>query len=256
LGAVIGLVLVLITTKLGIFIPKTEDDLTQGTKVSSLPLAKVLFPYLLLIILLVVGKFTLGSSGIPIPIIIKHTFAYFNPGFAFIISGTIAAIFFKISGKVFMTFVKSALKKSWEPFLVIAFMSGIAQIMVNSVQNPLTLPSMIDFLAVNLKNTFLPLWAPVIGAFGSFITGSATVSNLMFGNFLAAAAKELSFSVDKILALALVGGAAGNMIALADILTAETVVGLKNEEKKVLKGVIIPCLIYVGLVGVLGLFIS
>jgi L-lactate permease len=46
------------------------------------------------------------------------------------------------------------------------------------------------------------------------------------------------------------------MIALADILTAETVVGLKNEEKKVLKGVIIPCLIYVGLVGVLGLFIS
>ena len=93
----------------------------------------------------------------------------------------------------------------------------------------------------------------MVGAFGSFLTGSATVSNLMFGNFLATAARDLSLSVDKILALALVGGAAGNMIALADIMAAEAVVGLKNEERKVLKGVIIPCAIYILLIGVIGL---
>ena len=43
------------------------------------------------------------------------------------------------------------------------------------------------------------------------------------------------------------------MIALADIIAAEAVVGLKNEEAKVLKGVIIPCLIYVLIVGFVGL---
>jgi len=78
----------------------------------------------------------------------------------------------------------------------------------------------------------------------------------MFGNFLALAAKSLGFAVDKILALALVGAAAGNMIALADIIAAEAVVGLKNEESKILRGVIIPCAIYVILIGIVGLILT
>jgi len=134
-------------------------------------------------------------------------------------------------------------------------MSAMAQIMVNSAQNFSGLSSMIDFLASGAKNMLLPLWSPFLGAIGSFLTGSATVSNLMFGHFLAETARNLSFNTDNILALALVGGAAGNMIALADMLAAETVVGIKHEEKAILKGVIVPCLIYVGLVGIIGMFV-
>lgn len=256
LGAVIGLVLVLFTTKLGFLIPKTEKNMMDTVRAPSLPIGKVVFPYALLILLLILGKFLIGSNGISIPIIVKHTFAFFNPGFAFIIAGIVTILVFRKSFKFFTTSTIIATKRSIEPFLVIAFMSAIAQIMVNSIKNPLLLPSMIDFLAVNVKNTLLPLWAPIVGAFGSFLTGSATVSNLMFGNFLATAAHEIGFSVDKILALALVGGAAGNMIALADMMAAEAVVGLKNEERKVLRGVIVPCAIYIGLVGLIGLFVK
>lgn len=256
LGSVAGLILVLITTKLGIFIPKTEKDLVDPTRKASLPIAKVLFPYALLIVLLIAGKFLIGSTGIAIPILVKHTFAFFNPGFAFIIGGIVTLIAFKIGFKVFTSSIKISLKRSFEPFLVIALMSSIAQVMVNSYRNMTNLPSMVDFLAVHVKNIFLPFWAPVVGAFGSFLTGSATVSNLMFGNFLAVSAKDLGMSVDTILALALVGGAAGNMIALADIIAAEAVVGLKNEERKVLGGVIIPCIIYIVLVGLIGFAIS
>ena len=253
LGAVAGLILVFVTTKLGIFIPKMEKELVDTPRPARLPLGKVLFPYLLLIVILVAGKFILGSNGIPIPIIIKHSFAYFNPGFAFIIAGIITLLAFKKDIIFFTSSARLAFKKSLVPFLVIVFMSSIAQIMVNSVNNAVTLPSMVDSLAVHVKNIFLPLWAPIVGAFGSFLTGSITVSNLMFGNFLASAARDLGLSIDKILALALVGGAAGNMIALADIMAAEAVVGLKNEERTILKGVIIPCAIYVILVGVAGL---
>ncbi len=255
LGAVIGLGVVLLTTKLGLFVPKKEGNLTDGITIPTLPLGKVIFPYALLILLLILGKFVIGSAGLAIPLVVKHTFAFFNPGFAFILAGIITVVFFGISTKTFIMSFKIALKRSIEPFLVIVCMSSIAQIMVNSVNNPNALPSMIDFLAVHVKNTLLPLWAPIVGAFGSFLTGSATVSNLMFGNFLAAAARDLGFSVDKILALALVGGAAGNMIALADIIAAEAVVGLKNEERKVLKGVIVPCAIYILLIGVTGLLL-
>lgn len=255
LGAVIGLALVLITTKLGILIPKKEKELVDTPRPATLSLGKVIFPYFLLIVILIAGKFIIGTSGISIPIIIKHTFAYFNPGFAFIIAGMMTLLAFKKDINFFGSSIRLAFKRSLEPFWVIVFMSAISQIMVTSVNNLNALPSMIDFLAVHFRNTFLPLWAPVIGAFGSFLTGSVTVSNLMFGNFLVAAANDLSFGVDKILVLALVGAAAGNMIALADIIAAEAAVGLKNEERKILKGVIIPCAIYIGLVGLVGLFI-
>ena len=245
LGAIIGLGIVLVTTKLKIFTPKNvEYQAAERIGVASLPILKVIFPYVLLIVLLVAGKFLIGAT------------VYFNPGFAFILAGILTLGIFGLGKDFFISSAKLALKRSIEPFLVIAFMSTIAQIMVNSAHNYSGLASMIDFMAVHVKNVLLPLWAPAVGAFGSFLTGSATVSNLMFGNFLALAAKSLGFAVDKILALALVGAAAGNMIALADIIAAEAVVGLKNEESKILRGVIIPCAIYVILIGIVGLILT
>jgi lactate permease len=206
-------------------------------------------------VLLVVGKFVIGSRGIVLPILIKHTFGFFNPGFAFIIAGLAVALLFRVSRRIFSNSLNVAARKSTNPFLVIVFMSSIAQIMVNSVHNAAGFFSMIDILAVNIKNAFLPFWAPFIGAFGSFLTGSVTISNLMFGNFLATTARDLSFNVESVLALAVVGAAAGNMIALADILVAEAVVGLKHQERAVLKGVILPCLISVVIVGVVGMLV-
>jgi len=255
LGSIVGLTLVLFTTKLGIFIPKVEKELVDIPRPAKMPLSKVIFPYALLIGILIAGKFLIGSSGVPIPILIKHTFSYFNPGFAFMIAGTVTLLLYRKGFKFFTSSANLSFRKSLDPFLIIVFMSSMAQIMVNSVQNFSGLSSMIDFLASGAKNALLPLWSPFLGAFGSFLTGSATVSNLMFGNFLAATARDLSFNIDNILALALVGGAAGNMIALADIVAAEAVVGIKNEERKVLKGVIIPCVIYISLVGLIGMFV-
>jgi len=55
------------------------------------------------------------------------------------------------------------------------------------------------------------------------------------------------------LALGVVGGAAGNMVALADMLTGEAVVGVKNQEPRIIKEVFIPCFIYLFLAAVLGL---
>lgn len=257
LGAVIGLSLVLITTKLGIFVPKNVvDPHPAKLPTTSLPLIKVLSPYVLLIVLLILGKFLLGSASIIVPLVVKHSIGLFNPGFAFILVGVLTTIAFRNRKSLLFSSSKVALRRTIEPFLVIVFMSAMVQLMINSGHNTSSLPSMLEFMAANIKNALLPLWAPMVGAFGSFITGSATISNLMFGNFLALAARELGLNVGKILALALVGAAAGNMIALADIMAAEAVVGLKNKERQVLKGVIVPCLIYVFLAGMIGLLVT
>lgn len=112
---------------------------------------------------------------------------------------------------------------------------------------------MVNFLAAYVRNGFLPLWAPFLGTFGSFLTGSVTVSNMMFGSFLAEAARQINLNVEIILALTVVGGAMGNMIALADILVAEAALGMKNRERDVVKRVVFPCLISVSIIGVFGL---
>ena len=88
-----------------------------------------------------------------------------------------------------------------------------------------------------------------------FITGSVTISSLLFGNFWQMASVNLGIKAEIILALGLVGAAAGNMVALADVLAAEAVVGLKNMEREVVKGVLIPCLVYLLLVGMWGMIL-
>ncbi len=255
-GSLIGLALVLLTTKLGIFIPKREPDLIDSTRKPNLNLIQVTLPYLIFILFLITGKFLIEGAGLSIKMVTPHTMAFFNPGFAFLLAALGVVFIYKIKKIDFIKALKIAGVKSIEPFIVIALMSAFAQIIINSGNNNAGILSMVNILADDLRNTFLPVWAPLLGAFGSFLTGSVTVSNIMFGNFLANSALDLSLSVNKILALAAVGGAAGNMIALGDIVTAESVVGLINSERKVLKGVIIPCMSYIVLICVIGLLIT
>jgi lactate permease len=132
-------------------------------------------------------------------------------------------------------------------------MSAMVQLMINSGNNYSGLTSSLGIIAYGFQTRALPLIAPFVGAFGSFITGSATVSNVMFGSFLSSASKMLGLNSAKILALELSGAATGNMIALADIMAAEAVVGLKNKTRSVLRGVIGPCLVILAITGILGL---
>lgn len=258
IGSVIGMLLILLTTRLGLFLPKNLRTLRPAEKPSRLlSLAKVFLPYGLLVTLLILGKFFLGSFFILLPSGIQHSFNLFNPGFAFFIAAVPVILSFKKPQGLPLEKIKKAFKGAFAPFLVIVCMSVMVQLMINSGYNSSGLPSTLALIAKNLETPLLPFLAPVVGAFGAFITGSVTISNLMFGNFLAFASQALGLPTSPILALSLVGAAAGNMIALADILAAEAVVGLRHQERQVLKGVILPCVIYVFLTGLIGiLFIS
>lgn len=256
LGSIIGLLLVLISVRLKIFTPKNIRPSHVNLKMANpLSIFKAFFPYLLLIVFLIAGKFLLGEKSFLVNFVVSHKFSLFNPGLAFIAVGLPIAIFWNRKKKITFGALGFAAKRALEPFLVIVCMSAMVQIMISASQNYSGLSSPIVLIAKVFENNLLPLWAPIVGAFGNFLTGSATISNILFGSFLSAAAQVLSLPATKILALALVGAAAGNMIALADILAAETVVRIKNRERDVLKGVFIPCLIYVLLTGVLGMLI-
>jgi lactate permease len=254
LGAVAGILIIYLTIKLKLFIPGVvrrhrDETIEKPTR----SLGNVVFPYLILIGLLVAGKFLLGTRGIAVFFTAQHTFAFFNPGFAFLIAALFTIIFIAKDFKIVGPTIKVAFKRTLEPFLVIIAMSSLVQLMIYSGHNVSGFPSSLDYLASGLENAFLPVIAPLTGAFGSFLTGSATVSNIMFGDILAKASGVVGYASAAILALQVSGAAAGNMIAIADILTAEAVIGLKGKTRAIIRGVFVPCLIYVLLICLVGI---
>lgn len=256
LGAVIGLFIVFIFSKCGLFVPKKSISLVdaRATLSPSISSTKAFFPYVILIGLLFLGKFLFGSFGVIIPWGGPHTINFFNPGFVFIIAGLLVLLLWRCFGDHFTQPFKAAVRGAISPFIVIIAMSAFVQLLINSGTNASGLPSALFVIAWIFETNLLPLWAPFVGAFGSFVTGSVTISNIMFGRFLDAASSMLLLPNAIVLALTLVGGAIGNMIALADMLAGEAIVGVKNKEREILKLVILPCLVCLTIVGVIGMF--
>lgn len=94
------------------------------------------------------------------------------------------------------------------------------------------------------------IFAPLIGILGSFISGSNTVSDIMFGALQFDAAIQAGLPVIPIIALQAVGGAAGNMICVHNVVAALTTVGLVGKEGKVIRNNIIIALAYGILAGI------
>lgn len=109
--------------------------------------------------------------------------------------------------------------------------------------------------AAGLAGSGWYLLAPIIGMLGSFISGSATVSDIMFGGLQLSAAKEIGLPVTPILALQSIGAAAGNMICVHNVVAALTTVGLVGKEGTVLRNNIKIALSYCILAGIFAMIV-
>ena len=75
----------------------------------------------------------------------------------------------------------------------------------------------------------------------------------MFGQLLFKASGQLHVAPVLVLSLQLVGSAIGNMIALSDMITAEIVVGIKNQESQLIRRLLPFCLPLIALTAFIGL---
>ena len=101
-----------------------------------------------------------------------------------------------------------------------------------------------------------PLLAPTIGGLGAFVAGSNTVSNMMFSLFQFNVAQRIGIDPTWGVALQAVGGAAGNMICVHNVVAACAVIGLHGREGWVLQRTWLPFLYYAGGAGLLGLAVA
>ncbi len=139
---------------------------------------------------------------------------------------------------------------------VLVFTVPMVRVYINSGVNGAGFPSMpiamAEWVALNVGGVW-PLFAGVTGALGAFIAGSNTVSNLMFSAFQFGVAEQLMVSGAMIVALQAVGAAAGNMIAIHNVVAASATVGLLGREGATLRKTILPTIYYLVVIGILGL---
>ncbi|HUG24638.1 L-lactate permease [Piscinibacter sp.] len=96
-----------------------------------------------------------------------------------------------------------------------------------------------------------PLVAPAVGALGSFVTGSATASNVLFTTLQAQTAQALSLSPTALVAAQGLGAAIGNIVSPHNIIAGAATVGLAGREAEILRRTLWPCAIYLALGGLL-----
>lgn len=84
-----------------------------------------------------------------------------------------------------------------------------------------------------------PVVSPFIGLLGSFMSGSNTNSNVMFGLLQLETARALEIGTVTISAVQSIGASVGSPMAPAKVLVGAAVVGLAGQERKIF-GVVIP----------------
>lgn len=95
-----------------------------------------------------------------------------------------------------------------------------------------------------------PLFSPLIGVLGAFMTGSNTNSNVIFAPLQKQAAELIGISVFVILGAQTTGGSLGSMLAPAKVIVGCSTAGLAGHEGEVLKKTLLPGLLIAACVGV------
>ncbi|MUM78062.1 L-lactate permease [Pseudodesulfovibrio sp. F-1] len=133
--------------------------------------------------------------------------------------------------------------------------SGIADVALNPNNYPSMPLAMAKAVAAYAGNAW-PMFASFVGGLGSFITGSNTVSDLLFAEFQWGVAANLELPRQIIVAAQATGGAMGNMICIHNIVAVCAVVGLSGMEGAILKRTVWPFLLYGLVVGIVASLMS
>lgn len=280
IGALIGLVLTISVAKKGWFLPKEIFDfpprqqwesswlgslkVEQNQSTSHFSVLRAFSPYVIVVALLIMTRTipavkaflvspaaTLKFSNIFGTSISSSAQFFYSPGFILILASLACILIFGMSLKQFGRGVKESMVTmvSAAPALLLAI--PMVQVFINSAAADGSLSSMPLLLAQSaaaLAGDTWPIFSPWVGALGAFAAGSNTISNMMFSYFQFSTAQQIGLSLDQtaiVVAQQAVGGAAGNMICVHNVVAAGAVVGMLNREGEIIRKTLLPMGYYV-----------
>ncbi|RXK00180.1 lactate permease [Arcobacter sp. CECT 8986] len=290
IGALVGLPIVTFAAKKGFLIPKKAWDfapkeqwpvqwvskleikLDAMTAKAPISLTKAWIPYVLVAVILVItrvsdeAKAFTKSIVIPFKDILGEGLGYtiaplYLPGGILVFVVLITFFFHKMKANELKEAVTESSKVMLGAGFVLVFTIPLVRILINSGINASGFESMpiamANFVATSVGDIY-PMFASMIGALGAFIAGSNTVSNMMLSQFQFGVGQALGVSTALMISLQAVGAAAGNMIAIHNVVAASATVGLLDQEGETLRKTIIPTIYYciiAGILGVIGMYV-
>lgn len=286
IGAMVGLAIVVPAARKGFLIPKDVWDFPERRSwpdewigkleiklddiAGKAPISTLMgwVPYVLLAAILVASRTVdpfrealqslsfgwsniLGESGVS-----GSIEPLYLPGGILLMVVLITAVLHKMRmGELRAAFGESS-KTIFGAGFVLIFTIPMVRILINSGVNAADLVSMpvaMAQLVADGVGGVYPFFAPAVGGLGAFIAGSNTVSNLMLAEFQFNVAQQLGVSTAMMVALQAVGAAAGNMIAIHNVVAASATVGLLGREGETIRKTILPTLYYLIFAGIIAL---
>ena len=131
------------------------------------------------------------------------------------------------------------------------FITVICLVSLSTIMDTAGMISVIATALAVATGSLYPLFAPVIGCLGTFITGSDTSSNILFGKLQANVAGHIQVSPDWLSAANTVGATGGKIISPQSIAIATSAGNQQGKEGEILKSAIPYALAYVLITGVI-----
>lgn len=292
-GGLVGLAIVVTAAKRGFLVPKEvfvfeerskwepewvsrfQDEPDPVRKGAAISMAYALVPYVVVVLLLVITRtvepvtnflrspeMTFSWTGIFGTNINTSSQPLYLPGAVLLVASFVTYFLHKMYKE------KGAYLRAWgqsgktivSASVALLFAVPMVQVFIQSGQAsayasmPLVLAEGVSIASGGAW----PFFSPIIGALGAFIAGSNTVSNMMFSLFQFATAVEIDLTANQaafVVALQAVGGAAGNMICVHNVVAASATVGLIGREGDLIRKALIPMTYYVLAAGALGMAI-
>jgi lactate permease len=177
------------------------------------------------------------------------------PGTIFLVAVLFTYVFHRMDMPAIGKALGKSGKAAMQASMALIFTVPMVQVFINSDGGAAGFDRMPIELAdgvATLVGGAWPLFATFIGGLGAFVAGSNTVSNMMFSSFQFGVGQRIGVDPTWVVALQAVGGAAGNMICVHNVVAASAVVGMLGREGLVIRRTFVPFVYYALLTGTVG----
>ena len=226
---------------------------SQAASVLSVRLLRAVLPFLILLVLVLVTRLiplpflkqspwvlTVGFTGHPLKLDWLTT-----PGtimlFSAVVGGLCQGTAWRRIGSLLG---QTALKIKWTAVTIIAIL------IVAKVMGAAGMITSVAGMIAGLAGAGFPLISPLLGALGTFVTGSDTSSNILLGELQKQTALATGYDPHWIAAANTTGATAGKMISPQSLSIATTTLGIESRQRDIFRQTFLYCLAYVLVLGV------
>ena len=256
IGSILSIIVIILYGKL----TATKKEKNRRNILKSKDIFKAWSIYLFILLLIIVTsplfpglRNTLENNWvthISLPInmsTVNYTISWLTHAGVLLFAGTFAGGLIQgATVKELFVILWKTVKQLEKTFITVICLVGLSTVMYTS-----GMISVIATALATITGNLYPFFVPIIGCLGTFITGSDTSSNILFGKLQASVAGHIQVSPDWLSAANTVGATGGKIISPQSIAIATSAGNQQGKEGEILKAAIPYALVYVCITGII-----